>query len=85
MCCEQEVYMVGHKDIAVQPERVPILRLPQGVKVDRKILFVLEDRLAVIAAIQGVVDEAFTLGTVPSGHGPEDTPLRSRQATRNMI
>jgi hypothetical protein len=82
---EQKVYMVGHEDIAVQPERVPTLRLAQGVKVDRKILFVLEDRLAVIAAIQGVVDEAFTLGTVQSGHGTEDTLLRSCLATRNMI
>ena len=77
--------MVGHEDIAVQPERVATLRLAKSLKVDRKILFVLEDRLAVIAAIQGVVDEAFTLGTVQSGHGTDDTVSRSCHASRNMI
>ena len=50
--------MVGHEAIAVQVERFSLLQIGNRLQKRLKISFTLENRLAIVAAIDDVVNQA---------------------------
>ena len=65
---EQQVEMIGHQAVAEEPERVTLLRLKECVQKLTAIIGRRQDGVAVIAPIQGMIDEAVSDGSGRSRH-----------------
>ena len=65
---QQEVEMIGHQAIAVQPKGVTQLRLPERGEKRLPVRIVVEDGLAIIAPAQGMESEAVIVRSEWSSH-----------------
>ena len=66
---DQQVDVVGHQAIAIELERPPLLQVGERFEERGVILVVEEDRGAVVAAVDDMVDESVTDRSKWSGHG----------------
>ncbi len=65
---EEEVEVVGHEAVGVEAERIAELGACEAVKEGVVVLVVGEDDLAVVAAIDGMVEEAVVMRSKCSSH-----------------
>jgi hypothetical protein len=59
---QQQMEVIGHEAITKQPERITLLGVGEGLQEGHAIIVVAEDVGAVIAAIEGVVNEGVVDG-----------------------
>jgi len=67
---EQEVEVVGHQAIAVEPERVAELRPAEGVEEGAEIAIVVEDGVAIVAPAEGMEGQAIVNRSQGASHAP---------------
>ena len=60
---DQQMDVVGHEAVAVELERLPLLQVGEGLEEGGVVVVVEEDRCAVVAAVDDVVDEPVVDGS----------------------
>jgi hypothetical protein len=81
---QEQVKVVGHQTIAVQPERVTLLGLAEGIQENQMVLGGEKDISAVIASVEGMVQQTVSDGTRCTRHSKKLKPKpRPRQEKMN--
>src|SRR5438552_15303519 len=78
---EQQMIMVGHQNIGVQPESKTLLPMRQQLNEMRVIPFIAVNRFSLIAARTDVIPSSRAINSQQSGHGPNGrrSPINVKQ------
>ena len=69
---EQEMKVIGHETIAEEAKRIAFLGLGEGLEEGDAVGVIAKDVGAVVAAIEGMIDETVIDGARWASHGSED-------------
>ena len=82
---EKEVEVIRHQAIAIKPKRITQLGLAQAVKEGKIIVLIGEDDLAIIAAVDRVINQAIIIRPQRSSHEVKFRTWESRFQQKNEL